>query len=225
MLANVGPLMHRKGDRYLKSTEDEPEKQSRAHVSRFPAGYSDPWGRSSGGRCHSQHTDWATAFLHSTALFPYTTSIFNQLRSWCIFQDWEVLDGNFPSTAVKAVPQWITQRVVQSQGLVFTSLLLMHAGTHTHTHERVKIRAASSTMNTQRGRREKWRCTCIIHGICRKMKWTSFGKLGTFCSNASRPPRGANYYTLPSVQGQNNQNSHSMTSTARKRSTVGFPSG
>lgn len=96
---------------------------------------------------------------------------------------------------------------------------------HTHTHERVKIRAASSTLNTQRGRREKWRCACIIHGICRKMKWTSFGKLGTFCSNASRPPRGASYYTLPSVQGQNNQNSHSMTSTARKRSTVGFPSG
>lgn len=51
------------------------------------------------------------------------------------------------------------------------------------------------------------RCASIIHGICGYAEWTGHSKLGTFCSDASQSPRGANYDVSPSEQSQNNRNS------------------
>lgn len=132
--------LHLRGDRYLKSIKDKtphskPGKQSRVHVKHSPTGYSDTYGKN---RATVSVTHTQTVLTQHI----YCTSIFNWLRTWCIFQQWEVLDGNFRGTAVKAVQQCITQRVIQSWSRVFTPLLL--------THYRVKIRAASSALKTDR---------------------------------------------------------------------------
>lgn len=86
-----------------------------------------------------------------------TLSIFNRPRPCCIFQQWEALDGNFHSTAVKAFQQCITQHVIKSWSWIFTHLLLPYDGGI--------IRAASWTLKTQ-WNRERRREISIIHGIC-----------------------------------------------------------
>lgn len=167
-------------------------KQSRATSQTFPHRVQWHFRETlSSSQCHTHSHKLSHTVLTQHIL--YATFIFNQLRSWCIFQQGEVLDGNFRNTAVKAVQQCITQHVIQSWSLVFTPLLLSH------------YRQKSELLHLPWRQRE--RCTSIIHGICGLVEWTGRSKLATFCSNAGQSPRGANYYVSPSERGQNNQNS------------------
>lgn len=89
------------------------------------------------GQQSLSHTNKLTHTVHTQDTYCTTTFIFNRQRFWCIFQQWEVLDGNFCSTAVK---ECITQRAIQSRGQIFTSPLL--------AHYREQIRASSSSLKT-----------------------------------------------------------------------------
>lgn len=92
---------------------------------------------------------------------PHTSStyIFNKPRSWCIFQQWELLDGSYRSTAVKAVQQCNTQHVIQSWGKVFHS-----PPAHTQQGENQSVFICPEDSREHR--------SSIIHVICGDTEWT-----------------------------------------------------